>query len=150
LSGEWATIDRAAEFLDCLVFFIEAKGTTALVKRQGEFHFMFPLNSRPSRYFSGVRVNSLSVLLIAAALFLGPITQLGPSSRAETKSPSQETRKQISLPTPRSHYDTFKRGTSGLPLLMELMKPIIIEFLVHQTLKKSKGTTPATTKTASQ
>ncbi len=102
--------------------FIEAKGTTALVKRQGGFQFMFFLNSRRRGYLSSARVNSVSALLIAAALLLGPITQLCPISRAETKRPSQETRKQISLPTPRSHYDTFKRGTSGLPLLMDLMK----------------------------
>ncbi|MFL6374496.1 MAG: hypothetical protein ACJ73D_07525, partial [Pyrinomonadaceae bacterium] len=31
-------------------------------------------------------------------------------------------RKHVSLPTPRSHYETFKRGTTGLPLLIELMK----------------------------
>jgi ubiquinone biosynthesis protein len=48
--------------------------------------------------------------------------------------PGQETHKQITLPTPRSHYETFKRGTSGLPLLMDLLKefdPKIQEVLLR-------------------
>ncbi|MCM3873045.1 MAG: AarF/UbiB family protein [Pyrinomonadaceae bacterium] len=65
---------------------------------------------------------SITSLLICAVLFLGPVSQLCPVARAETRSARAQTRKQISLPTPRSHYETFKRGTSGLPLLMELMK----------------------------
>ena len=28
------------------------------------------------------------------------------------------------MPTPRSHYDTFKPGTSGLPLLLDLLKQL--------------------------
>ena len=84
--------------------------------------FLRQAKQNPRGYLTPARINSASALLIGAILFLGPITQLCPISRAETKRPPQETRKQISLPTPRSHYDTFKRGTSGLPLLMELMK----------------------------
>ncbi len=88
---------------------------------------MFSEFSRQTRensrgFFTRARISNVSSLLIAASLLLGQITQLCPSSLAETKRPPQETRKQISLPTPRGHYDTFKRGTSGLPLLMELMK----------------------------
>jgi ubiquinone biosynthesis protein len=65
---------------------------------------------------------SLTSLLICAVLFLGPISQLSRVARAQTPTFAPQTRKQLSLPTPRSHYDTFKRGTSGLPLLMDLMK----------------------------
>ncbi len=85
---------------------------------------MFSLFSRNARngYFIRMRVSSVSSLLIVALLFLGPITQFRPISRAETPRPAQESRKQVSLPTPRSHYDTFKPGTTGLPLLMDLLK----------------------------
>jgi len=73
-------------------------------------------------YFIRARVSSVSCLLIGAVLFLSPITQFCPVSRAETGRPAQESRKRVSLPTPHSHYDTFKRGDSGLPLLMDLLK----------------------------
>src|SRR6266496_1384424 len=73
-------------------------------------------------YFTRARAGSVSCLLICTVLFLGPITQLCPISRAETPRPIPQTRLQISLPTPKSHYDTFKPGTSGLPLLLDLLK----------------------------
>jgi ubiquinone biosynthesis protein len=72
-----------------------------------------------------VRSNTRTVivsLLIAAILFLGPLSQMGRAVRAQTPTFARESRKQLTLPTPRSHYETFKRGTSGLPLLMDLMK----------------------------
>lgn len=61
-------------------------------------------------------------LLISGVLFLGPISGLGRVARAQTPTSAPQTRQNISLPTPRSHYETFKRGTSGLPLLIELLK----------------------------
>src|SRR6266496_1018934 len=73
-------------------------------------------------YFTRARAGSVSCLLICTVLFLGPITQLCSTSRAETPRPVQQTRQQIPLPTPRSHYDIFKPGTSGLPLLLDLLK----------------------------
>ncbi len=88
---------------------------------------MFSQFSRQARknarkYFTRVRASSISCLLICAVLLLGPLTQLCSTSRAETPGPAQQTRQQISLPTPRSHYDIFKPGTSGLPLLLDLLK----------------------------
>ncbi len=81
---------------------------------------MFSLNSRQRGYFSGARVSRASCLLICTVLFLGPFL---PLSRAEIPRPTQQaSRKEIPLPTPRSHYETFKPGTSGLPLLMDLLK----------------------------
>ncbi len=74
------------------------------------------------RYFTRKRVSTVSCLVVCAVLFLGPISQLCTISRAETPRLSQETRPRVSLPTPRTHYDTFKPGTSGLPLLMALLK----------------------------
>jgi ubiquinone biosynthesis protein len=88
---------------------------------------MFSLNSNrvsknSSLYFTP-RASNISCLFICAVLFLlGPITQLCPISRAETPRPTSQARQQISLPTPRSHYDIFKPGTSGLPLLIDLLK----------------------------
>jgi len=61
-------------------------------------------------------------MLIGTVLFLGPLTQLHSISRAETPRQTPQTRQQIPLPTPRSHYDTFKPGTTGLPLLLDLLK----------------------------
>ncbi len=43
-------------------------------------------------------------------------------ARAGIPGPGQETHQQIALPTPHSHYETLKRGISGLPLLMDLLK----------------------------
>ena len=68
------------------------------------------------------RVRSVSCLLIGAVLLLGPLTPFSGVGRAETPRPAQESRKRVSLPTPHSHYDTYKRGDSGLPLLMALLK----------------------------
>lgn len=73
------------------------------------------------RYFKSARTSSVS-LLVGLVLFLGPLTLLCPVSRAETPAPIPQVRQHISLPTPRTHYDTFKPGTSGLPLLLELLK----------------------------
>jgi ubiquinone biosynthesis protein len=88
---------------------------------------MFSLNSNrvsknSSRYFTPAQASTISWLLICAVLFLGPITQLCPISRAETPRLILQVRQQISLPTPRSHYDIFKPGTSGLSLLIDLLK----------------------------
>ncbi|HTG18357.1 MAG TPA: AarF/UbiB family protein, partial [Blastocatellia bacterium] len=56
-------------------------------------------------------------------LFLTPFLLLGPISRAEIPQPTRQTsRKEIPLPTPRSHYEQYKPGASGLPLLMDLLK----------------------------
>jgi ubiquinone biosynthesis protein len=56
-------------------------------------------------------------------LFLTPFLLLGPISRAEILPAARQTsRKEIPLPTPRSHYEQYKPGASGLPLLMDLLK----------------------------
>lgn len=64
-----------------------------------------------------------SSLVICTVLFLTPLLLLGSTSRAEVLRPTrQSSRKEIPLPTPRSHYEQFKPGASGLPLLMNLLK----------------------------
>src|SRR5690349_4398242 len=65
---------------------------------------------------------SVTSLFICAVMFLGPVSQLSRVARAQTPTFVAHPRPKLSLPTPRSHYETFKRGTSGLPLLMDLMK----------------------------
>ena len=73
-------------------------------------------------YFTRVRISSTICLFICAVLFLGPITQLRVFAQGETPKPVAQTRQYIPLPTPKSHYDTFIPGTSGLPLLLDLLK----------------------------
>ncbi len=74
------------------------------------------------RLFSIARARRVSSLLIFTVLFLGQALLLSPISRAATPRPIQTSRKEIPLPTPRSHYEQFKPGASGLPLLMDLLK----------------------------
>jgi ubiquinone biosynthesis protein len=73
-------------------------------------------------YITRPRLSSVTCMLIGTVLFLAPLTQLHSISRAQTPGPTPQTRQHISLPTPRSHYETFKPGTTGLPLLMDLLK----------------------------
>src|SRR5258708_5920334 len=72
-------------------------------------------------YITRPRLSSATCMLIGTVLFLGPLTQLHSISRAETPRQTPQTRQQIPLPTPRSHYDTFKPGTTGLPLLLDFL-----------------------------
>ena len=65
---------------------------------------------------------SFNSLLIIAVLFLGPVSQFRLVASAKTRVAVVQTRQHIPLPTPRTHYETFKPGTSGLPLLMALLK----------------------------
>ena len=51
--------------------------------------------------------------LITCAMILGLLFAGGPPVRAESN---------LTLPTPRSHYETFKPGISGLPLLQNLLQ----------------------------
>src|SRR5262245_39446200 len=55
-------------------------------------------------------------LLIASTMFL----MAGSAICDQTTATSPH----IPLPTPRTHYETFKPGTSGLPLLLELTKEL--------------------------
>ncbi|HWO02997.1 MAG TPA: AarF/UbiB family protein [Blastocatellia bacterium] len=64
-----------------------------------------------------------SCLLICAVLFLGQFELLSLNTRADISQATQQaSHKPIPLPTPRSHYETYKPGTTGLPLLMDLLK----------------------------
>jgi len=89
---------------------------------------MFSLSSRqprgtPRRYFLTARIRRCNCLLICTLLVLGSFLPFCPISRAEITRPTLQTpRKELPLPTPRSHYETFKPGTSGLPLLLDLLK----------------------------
>src|SRR5262245_61665573 len=50
---------------------------------------------------------------------------LSASIRCEESNTTQQTvPNEIPLPTPQSHYETFKSGLSGLPLLRELTKDL--------------------------
>jgi len=89
---------------------------------------MFSLFSRkseqnPWRPLSITRARRAGSLVVCTVLFLTPFLLLGPISRAEIPQPTRQTsRKEIPLPTPRSHYEQYKPGASGLPLLMDLLK----------------------------
>jgi ubiquinone biosynthesis protein len=89
--------------------------------------------------------------LITAVFFLGPVSQLSRVARAETRTFVPQGRQVVSLPTPRSHYESFKRGTSGLPLLMELLKEfepetqkILLRFALASGLKTTSVNSEAT------
>jgi ubiquinone biosynthesis protein len=74
-------------------------------------------NSRRSRLGRG------TCLLVCTILCLGQFQLFSPVTRAENLPRTlQASRKEIPLPTPRSHYEQFKPGASGLPLLMDLLK----------------------------
>src|SRR5215510_10398165 len=96
-----------------------------LSKKPRGFFMFSRLSTRPisiMRLFSTARLRKSSGVLICTVLFVGQVA-LSPISRAETPRPIQQTsRKEIPLPTPRSHYEKFKRGASGIPLLMDLLK----------------------------
>jgi ubiquinone biosynthesis protein len=61
------------------------------------------------------------VLTFAATIFIG-IMQIDAGAQELNRQPGQDERKHVSLPTPLTHYDTFKRGATGLPLLTGLLK----------------------------
>jgi ubiquinone biosynthesis protein len=84
--------------------------------------FSDPARRASFRYSIRAQASILTCLLIAAILLLAPISQLSGLARAQTPKPVAQTHQHISLPTPLTHYDTFKRGTSGLPLLLALLK----------------------------
>ena len=70
--------------------------------------------------------------LIACAMILGLLFADTPPVRAESN---------LTLPTPRSHYETFKPGISGLPLLQNLLQGLdpqtqktVLTFLVSSHL----------------
>ena len=76
----------------------------------------------PRSHFSSRGGRRLRLLIVCAALLLGQAV-LCPIARGEAPRPSQQTsRRAILLPTPRSHYEKFKPGTTGLPLLVALLK----------------------------
>lgn len=81
-----------------------------LARQRSGLHFRFAL------------INHISCLLIFIVLFLGPIVPLCPIARAERPLTIVEDRQHIPLPTPESHYQTLKPGTTGLPMLLELLK----------------------------
>ena len=70
--------------------------------------------------------------LITCAMILGLLFAGGPPVRAESN---------LTLPTPRSHYETFTPGISGLPLLQSLLQGLdpqtqktVLTFLVSSHL----------------
>ena len=77
-----------------------------------------------SLYSGPATRRGITCLLVSALLFLGPVSHLNSVARAETPRGIAQIREHIPLPTPRTHYDTFKPGTSGLPLLMALLKEL--------------------------
>lgn len=79
----------------------------------------------PFRFIQSVLFRSAASMSICMMMFLGPALQLSTVSAAESPRPAQKsTKKDIPLPTPLSHYETFKPEMSGLPLLIELLKQL--------------------------
>src|SRR6185295_15882002 len=87
--------------------------------RPGGFIFML-IPARP-KIRCPICVRMISQV-ICALLLLATVGWGLSTTHAETPHPPKQTRKQITLPTARSHYDTFKRGESGVPLMMDLLK----------------------------
>ena len=86
-------------------------------------------------HFLNKRSMRLGSVLISTVLLLGQATLLVPVIHGETPRPTQQqSRRGIPLPTPKSHYDIYKPGTSGLPLLLLLLKQA--DPKLHQTLIK--------------
>jgi len=81
------------------------------------------MNSILSGRLPGDRVTprpAIWVLTLAATILVG-----GTQAAAGPANPLDDAqRKHVSLPTPRAHYDTFKTGTTGLPLLIGLLKEL--------------------------
>ena len=76
-----------------------------------------------SRRLRGERVTprpAIGVVAVAATILFGVAqASAGPANPLD-----QDQRKHVSLPTPRAHYDTFKPGTTGVPLLIGLLKEL--------------------------
>ena len=82
------------------------------------------MHSTSSNLLSGFRFRlrpGKRAFVFAAAILIG-FTQIHAGVYAASQESAPDNRKHPSLPTPRTHYDTFKRGTTGLPLLMALLK----------------------------
>jgi len=60
------------------------------------------------------------VLIFGATILIA--TQIHAGAQAVSRPFGQDDRKHVSLPTPRAHYETFTRATTGLPLLVVLLK----------------------------
>ena len=89
---------------------------------------------RLPRSVSLTRVGSF---IICSMLILGPVARSMASTLAGSPRAVTRERKQIALPTDRSHYGTFKRGESGVPLLMDLLKefePDVQKLLVRMAI----------------
>jgi len=78
---------------------------------------------------------------ITCAMVLGLVFAGSPSVRAQSN---------LSLPTPRSHYETFTPGLSGLPLLQILLKGLdpqaqktVLTFVTSSHLLNGGPTTPS-------
>ena len=80
--------------------------------------------STSSSLLSGIRFKLRRVnwvLTIAAITLIGTI-QIHAGAQDLNRQSEQHDGRHASLPTPLAHYDTFKRGTTGLPLLIGLLK----------------------------
>ncbi len=92
----------------------------------------------PFGFIQSVIIRSAASMSICMMMFLSPVLQLSSIMAAEIPRPVQQTiRKDIPLPTPLSHYEMFKPDTSGLPLLIELLKqldPKELDPKIHQLL----------------
>src|SRR3982750_2936473 len=72
-------------------------------------------------------LKSGGTLFVATLLVLGQVVLLVPSAHAEALRPITQVSRperpgnyEVPLPTPRSHYDEFGPGATGLPLLVSL------------------------------
>lgn len=78
---------------------------------------------KTGRSFSNASLRRVGGALVIAVLLFGQFALLCPITHGKSSQPFQQaSRREIQLPTPRSHYDKFQPGTSGVPLLVDLLK----------------------------
>ena len=84
------------------------------------------MNSPFSRYhYLSRSAPTRAAWILACTILFGQFLVAGPVARADaSRPPDQVVGRSISLPTPPSHYETFKPGTSGVPLLLALIKEL--------------------------
>lgn len=69
---------------------------------------------------AGFRLRPVRLLIFEATILIA--TQIHAGAQAVARPFGQDDRQHVSLPTPRAHYETFTRATTGLPLLVVLLK----------------------------
>ena len=69
-------------------------------------------------------MSSKTILSLIGTVLVSQFLILAPATCDETRASQDTSSHGIALPTPLTNYETFRSGTSGLPLLTELMKQL--------------------------